>query len=136
MPQDTRARTRAIRAHMAATSLGYSAAAAALDAPFKPGYISITECMQDNGYDYAEAVAFLEDPANELLCEICGWTVGMVCPECSPGCGCVTNCTGWRHGEWGAEDDHEPAACPECGGELGSPYGCDCEYEYEPAEVG
>ena len=136
MPQDTRARTRAIRAHMAATSLGYTAAAAALDAPFKPGYISITECMQDNGYDYAEAVAFLEDPANELLCEICGWTVGMVCPECSPGCGCVTNCTGWRHGEWGAEDDHEPAACPECGGELGSPYGCDCEYEYEPAEVG
>ncbi len=57
----------------------------------------------------------------------------MICPECSKGCGCVTSCTGWRHGEWGAEDDHEPVACPECGGERGSPYGCDCEYE---AEVG
>ena len=32
MPKDTRARTRAIRAHMAATGLGYTAAAAALDA--------------------------------------------------------------------------------------------------------
>ena len=36
MPKDTRARTRAVRAHMAATGLGYTAAAAALDAPFKP----------------------------------------------------------------------------------------------------
>ena len=131
MPKDTRARTRAIRAHMAAAGLGYTAAAAALDAPFKPGYISISECMREGGYDYADAVAFLEDPANELLCEICGWTAGMVCPECSKGCGCVTNCTGWRHGEWGAENHDEPTACPDCGGEMGSPYGCDCEYEYE-----
>ena len=84
MPKDTRARTRAIRAHQAATGLSYTAAAAALDAPWKPGYISITECMQENGYDYAGAVAFLEDPANELLCEICGWTVGMICPSARP----------------------------------------------------
>jgi hypothetical protein len=116
---------------MAATGLSYTAAAAALDAPFKPGYISITECMQENGWDYAEAVAFLEDPANELLCEVCGWTMGMICPECSKGCGCETRCSGWRHAEWGFEDDDDPASseCPECGGELDSPYGCDCPVE-------
>lgn len=47
----------------------------------------------------AEAVAIMTDPANEVMCERCGWTNGMVCPECS-GCGCENGwCTGWRHKE-------------------------------------
>ncbi|MCF6467321.1 hypothetical protein FAF44_02690 [Nonomuraea sp. MG754425] len=52
-----------------------------------------------------EAVAIMTDPANEILCEDCGWTVGMVCPECSKGCGCETDCTGWRHREYMHPDD-------------------------------
>ncbi|MFE2305016.1 hypothetical protein [Streptomyces sp. NPDC059411] len=47
----------------------------------------------------------------DLLCETCGWTLGMLCPEC-PGCGCSTGCTGWRHGEYGDQDaDDEPGDC-------------------------
>jgi hypothetical protein len=125
MPQDTRVRTRAVRDHMKATGLTYTAAMAAIDAPFKPGYISISECMQQNGYSYGEAVAFLADPANELLCEVCGWTNGMICPECS-GCGCNHGCTGWRHREYADEDDDDPSGryCTECG--ANSHYDCYC----------
>jgi hypothetical protein len=128
MPSDTRARTRAVRAHMKAAGLTYTAAAAAIDAPYKPGYISITERMQETGDTYAEAVAFLDDPGNELLCETCGWTNYMVCPECS-GCGCDYRCTGWRHAEY-AHDDDDPDRrnCPECGGDD-SEYGCQCAEE-------
>ncbi|MFG1913002.1 hypothetical protein [Kribbella sp. NPDC048928] len=73
------------------------------------------------------------DPANQLLCEECGWTVGMICPEC-PGCGCYNHvCTGWRHLEF-ALGDEDPAAeyeevCEECGGNPGTPYGCECAEE-------
>jgi hypothetical protein len=80
---------------------------------------------------YKDAVAFLEqernDPANELLCEKCGWTVGMVCPEC-PGCGCYNlTCTGWRHREyWTAEEEADFYECPECGGDTRNHYDCTC----------
>lgn len=81
----------------------------------------------------AEAVAIMTDPANQLLCETCGWTVGMVCPECSKGCGCETRCFGWRHGEWAPEKDpleeDEDNACGECGGDHrldGYEAGCIC----------
>jgi len=38
--------------------------------------------------------------APALLCDVCGWTPEMVCPECAVGCGCATSCTGYRHAEW------------------------------------
>ncbi|MEU7855157.1 hypothetical protein [Nonomuraea sp. NPDC049141] len=41
-----------------------------------------------------EAVAIMTDPANQILCEDCGWTMGMICPECTKGCGCETRCSG------------------------------------------
>jgi hypothetical protein len=81
---------------------------------------------------YTEAAEILADPANQLLCETCGWTLGMICPEC-PGCGCYNGrCTGWRHGEYAHEDDRDPSedACDECGGSfslLGYDAGCICD---------
>ncbi|MFJ8209707.1 hypothetical protein [Streptomyces sp. NPDC096033] len=59
------------------------------------------------------------------MCTACGWTYGIICPECA-GCGCSIGCSGWRHGEYGDQDDAEPydcgddlcAGCDEC-----SPYG-------------
>ncbi|MEU4954954.1 hypothetical protein [Streptomyces lavendulae] len=72
-----------------------------------------------------------------ILCRRCGWTNSMVCPECDPGCGCSTGCTGWRHGEY-AEDDPDTRwydcdcgfsgdssyHCCECGADH--EYACDC----------
>jgi hypothetical protein len=87
---------------------------------------------------YREAVDYLRqeqnDPRNQILCERCGWTNGMVCPECEKGCGCEYDCTGWRHEEMRAatgdfgDDDYDLDACPECGAGGGSdPYGeCVC----------
>lgn len=79
-----------------------------------------------------EAVAIMTDPANEILCEVCGWTVGMICPEC-PGCGCYNGqCSGWRHGEWengDSDDGFDEDGCEECGGSLslvGYDAGCIC----------
>lgn len=83
---------------------------------------------------YKAAVTFLEqernDPANQLLCETCGWTVGMVCPEC-PGCGCYNGqCTGWRHLEYMHEDERRDYyACDECGGDTRNHYSCTCGEE-------
>ncbi len=87
---------------------------------------------------YREAVDYLRqeqnDPANQVMCRTCGWTYGMVCPECTKGCGCEYNCTGWRHQEMRAatgDHDDDPNACPECGAGGGDPYGeCVC-YGYE-----
>jgi hypothetical protein len=42
---------------MKATGLTYTAAAAALDTPLKPGHLSISQTMQEDGFGYAEAVA-------------------------------------------------------------------------------
>jgi hypothetical protein len=66
-------------------------------------------------------------PVEGPLCQLCGWTIGMVCPECA-GCGCYTGtCTGWRHGEFAGDDDlddksTDAGACEWCGG---GPY-CTC----------
>lgn len=91
---------------------------------------------------YREAVAYLEqernDPRNQVMCQRCGWTGGMACPECAEGCGCAVGCTGWRHQEMRAatgdydEDDHG-YGCQECGAGSGNdPYGeCVCDDEVE-----
>jgi hypothetical protein len=73
---------------------------------------------------YKAAVNYLErernDPRNQLLCETCGWTVGMVCPEC-PGCGCYNGrCSGWRHSEYQDEMDAATGETRE--------YDCDCGF--------
>lgn len=51
-----------------------------------------------------------EKTANDILCGTCGWTYGMICPEC-PGCGCCNGqCSEWRHEEdsdWSDWDDEE-----------------------------
>jgi len=124
MPQTARALTRAARDRARRTGTTYTRARAAVQA--------IHELMVTTGWEFAEAEAFYDDPANEMLCETCGWTMGMICPEC-PGCGCYTgSCTGWRHHEYRDPDmdglDDDPDACPECGaGGRGDPYGeCVC----------
>lgn len=92
---------------------------------------------------YREAVDYLEqernDPRNQLLCQTCGWTNGMVCPEC-PGCGCYNDqCSGWRHHEYAHEDDDydDPDRniyCRECGAGSSGPYEeCTC-FEDEDQE--
>jgi hypothetical protein len=100
------------------------------------------EVIQDtalgNGWTFAEAQAEYDDPRNEILCETCGWTVGMVCPEC-PGCGCYnSSCSGWRHEEFmdpheRAELERERNECPECGGDSTNEYECRC---YEEGRIG
>lgn len=95
---------------------------------------------------YREAVAALDaqrkDPANQLLCEDCGWTVGQVCPECAKGCGCEYQCSGWRHEEMRAatgdydEDDSDGVYCQECGAGASSPYEeCVCYDDSEESEA-
>jgi hypothetical protein len=85
-----------------------------------------------------EARAFLLDPANQESCEVCGWTYGMLCPEC-PGCGCYTGrCSGWRHAEYSyGDDDDFDDPCFICG-EPGCPGYCDDyeTYNLRPAETG
>jgi hypothetical protein len=87
---------------------------------------------------YREALDYLHqqqnDPRNQVLCDRCGWTGGMACPECA-GCGCDHGCTGWRHAEY--DPDPEPmSGCRECGaGGSGDPYGeCDCYDDDEDQE--
>jgi hypothetical protein len=84
---------------------------------------------------YGEAVDYLRqeqnNPRNQVLCERCGWTGGMACPECD-GCGCDRSCTGWRHAEY--DPDPEPmSGCRECGA-GGDPYGECCCYDYDDEE--
>jgi hypothetical protein len=80
---------------------------------------------------YKAAVFLLEqernDPLNQIMCETCGWTVAMVCPEC-PGCGCYNRqCTGWRHEEYMHQDElADKYACEECGGDTRNHYECSC----------
>lgn len=89
----------------------------------------IRELMTTFDLTYDEAAAEYDDPCNELLCDTCGWAVGMACPECPGGCGCYTGrCSGWRHREFAHEDDPlstDDDECEECGGNVG-PYGCNC----------
>lgn len=89
---------------------------------------------------YAQAVDFLDNPpvSFQVMCERCGWTFGMICPECDPGCGCSTGCTGWRHEEMRAmygepDDEDDRSHCRDCGaGSSGNPYEeCTCYYDDE-----
>jgi hypothetical protein len=117
MPTNARSLTRAARHRARATGEKYTEARAAL--------LAIRERMELFDETFEEAEACLADPRNQLLCDTCGWTVGMICPECSPGCGCATNCSGWRHHEYRHEDDieDEPWEC-ECGADH--EYSCVC----------
>jgi hypothetical protein len=65
--------------------------------------------MDEADETFEEASAWYDDPANQLLCGTCGWTLGMICPECAKGCGCETSCTGWRHAEYAGDDDLDPS---------------------------
>jgi hypothetical protein len=82
------------------------------------------------GITHTEAIAILDNPANQLLCATCGWTMGMECPEC-PGCGCYTSCSGWRHAEYRADGERDPweDRCVECGADMaeGSYDECTCD---------
>lgn len=124
MPSDTRALTRAARRRAKTDGVPFTKA--------RETELAIRERMDADGESYAEAEAFVTDPANEVLCHKCGWTNGMVCPEC-PGCGCYNHqCTGWRHREYmhpdeRAEIEAAEAECPECGGDTRTGYDCDCD---------
>jgi hypothetical protein len=90
---------------------------------------AIRALMDEEEWTWAEAEDFYDDPANQLLCEKCGWLVGMICPEC-PGCGCYNGeCTGWRHGEDMTDDEAAEEICDECGADvsLGSYDECRCD---------
>lgn len=54
---------------------------------------------------YAAALHVITtEPCYQLLCEKCGWTLDMICPEC-PGCGCYSDeCDGWRHRNFAGDD--------------------------------
>lgn len=88
---------------------------------------AIQDIAQRNGWTFAYAQAAYDDPANQVMCEKCGWTNGMVCPEC-PGCGCYNSqCTGWRHNEFMDEDERRARnECPDCGGDSTNHYDCRC----------
>ena len=91
--------------------------------------LAIRERMDETGETYVEAEAEVTDPGNQILCQECGWLVKWICPECS-GCGCNTDCTGWRHTEiqmlYGPRDP-DAHLCSECGADTSSYYGCNCD---------
>lgn len=126
MPSTTRALTRAARDRAKATGIPYTEAREQL--------LWIQQLVDEGEFETREeADVYVSDPANQVMCRICGWTYGMVCPECSKGCGCSVGCTGWRHGEFdaGADDDPEVyrVECEECGGSYdrrNGPTGYDC----------
>jgi hypothetical protein len=119
MPRDTRALTRAARARAQEKNLPYQQA--------REDVLVIHQLAVEDELTYQEAEAVYDDPTNEILCQRCGWTVGMVCPECS-GCGCNNLiCTGWRHEEHMTDEELEQLnECPECGGDTRSRYSCEC----------
>lgn len=119
MPADARALTRAAHQRKAERGVPYQQA--------REEAIAIHELAAEEEITLAEAEAIYDNPLNQLLCEICGWTGGMACPECS-GCGCNNfTCTGWRHREYMHEDDRaELYACDECGGDTRTGYDCRC----------
>lgn len=148
MPKN-HARKKALAALKDELGIKHACAIALLDHPDADERDTLVEYLETyvDINTYREAVDYLEqernDPRNQTLCETCGWTVGMVCPEC-PGCGCYNSqCSGWRHHEYQAEmdaatgeydPDSDPYGCEECGaGGSGDPYGeCVCD-EYEAA---
>jgi hypothetical protein len=120
MPREARALTRAARARATVRGLPYQQA--------REEVLVIQQRAVDDGLSFAEAEAEFNDPLNQLLCETCGWTIGMVCPEC-PGCGCYNGrCSGWRHHEYMHDDERaELNACDECGGDTTTGYDCGCD---------
>lgn len=120
MPREARALTRAARRRAGAHKIPYQQA--------REDVIAIREIANDYDLTDADAEAVYDDPRNELLCETCRWTVGMVCPEC-PGCGCYNGrCSGWRHREYMDEDElAQLSACEECGGDTRTGYSCECD---------
>ncbi|WP_109745467.1 hypothetical protein [Salinispora vitiensis] len=88
---------------------------------------AIQDIAQRNDWTFPVAQAAYDDPANQVMCQECGWTNGMVCPEC-PGCGCYNSgCSGWRHEEFMDDDERrELHECPECGGDMRNHYDCTC----------
>ena len=117
MPQDTRALTRAARARAKAKGEPYTKAREAV--------LAIRERMGEWEETWEEAEAWYDDPANQLLCATCGWTMGMICPECSKGCGCSTNCSGWRHSEWRQENGFDDED------DVGRGWECECGADHE-----
>ena len=118
MPKNARALTRAARERSRATGETYTQAREAL--------LIIRERMRETGESFQEASAHYDDPATTLLCATCGWTVGMVCPECSPGCGCVSTCSGWRHREYSHDDDLMDDDDGDCECECGASHEYEC----------
>jgi hypothetical protein len=117
MPQDTRALARAARARARARGERYTEARAAI--------LAIRERMDEADETFEDAEAWYDDPRNQLLCATCGWTLGMICPECAPGCGCSTGCSGWRHREFSSDDDDDDGGWEcECGADH--EYNCVC----------
>ncbi|MEV0236800.1 hypothetical protein [Nonomuraea sp. NPDC050786] len=104
------------------------------DQPYTAVRAELEDWLDGREETPAEAVAIMTDPANQVACEKCGWTNGMLCPEC-PGCGCYDGqCSGWRHREYMHPDDvaeleAAEAECPECGGDTRSGYDCHCDDE-------
>jgi hypothetical protein len=131
MPSANRALTRAARSRAAAEKIPYTKA--------REVELDIRTRMDETGEGYAEAEAIVTHPANQVICHTCGWTAGMVCPEC-PGCGCYNlQCSGWRHREYMhphdlAELEAAEAECPECGGDTRTGYDCHCD-EYGIADA-
>lgn len=137
MPKDHR-RKKYLAALKNELGIGHACAVRLLDHPdayerelmagYLAEYIDIT-CF-DQALEYLRQEQ--NNPLNQLLCETCGWTNRMVCPECS-GCGCDDYCSGWRHTEFAEGDpDHDTRGCPECGaGSGGNPYGECCCYDYD-----
>lgn len=88
---------------------------------------AVDELFAESDWSRAECRAYLLDPLNETLCDDCGWSMGMVCPECERGCGCETRCSGWRHSEYFDDDDpdsRDEFECEGCG--AGHEYHCVC----------
>lgn len=76
---------------------------------------------------YATALHVVStEPCYQVLCEDCGWTTSMTCPEC-PGCGCYDDvCTGYRHHEFGDSSSDDPHD------DYESNYFDDDDYEFAP----
>lgn len=123
------------RAHAFAAAVALRRAHAGEDEPTARTAVEhIQDIAARNQWTFAEAQVEYDDPRNEVMCDKCGWTYGMVCPEC-PGCGCYnTRCSGWRHDEFmdpdeRAELERERNECPECGGDSTNHYDCRCAEE-------
>lgn len=124
MPRQARALTCAARRRAGAKNLPYQQA--------REDVQVVHQVMAEDELTWDEVQAVYDDPATQLLCEKCGWTVGMVCPQC-PGCGCYNGrCSGWRHQEYLSGDERdelsEAQRCDECGADtsLGSYDVCAC----------